>query len=328
MRPTLVWLSAVWAAAAQSTTGEDIDRVLRFTNTETTADVQEISTVIRSVAEIRNVKVDSEQRSAAVRATAAQVSLAEWLATQLDRPAGQSDTPNAQEYMLPGGGDDVVRVFYVPKAETVSDLQEITIAIRSIAEIRRAFTYNRPRAVALRGTAAQIRMASWLFNELRTFAPGPASHEYRVSDGADDIIRVFYPNNADTVADLQQLSVAVRSTTEIRRAFTLNKARAVILRATGSDIALADWLISALEQPHTAAAMPAKEYRVPGSDDVIGVFYIDARGSAEELQQLAASVRASTQIRRMFTYSRNRVIAIRATAAQIAAADGLLKGRN
>jgi hypothetical protein len=324
MRLVCIGLVLAGVAVPQSTGGEDVERVLRFQNTETVRDVQEISTVIRSTAEIRNVSVDNDGRAATMRATAVQIGLAEWLASHLDRPAGQAQTQPAQEYRLPGGGDDVVRVFYVPKAETVQDLQEIAVTVRSVAEIRRAFTYNRPRAVVLRGTASQMAMCAWLMNELGDLAPRSTSREYRVADGADDIIRVFYARNVQSVQELQELAVAIRSTTEIRRAFAMHKPRALIFRSRAADIALAEWLMAALDKPG-ANVTAMEQYRLPGDDDVVAVYYVPRAGNAQNLQQTASSVRSTTQIRRMFVYPVPRAVVARGTAAQMAAAEKLFK---
>jgi hypothetical protein len=326
MRAVCVGLIIAMAAVSQIAGQESVDRVLRFQHTETSQDVQEISTVIRSVADIRDVSADTDRRTAAVRGTPSQIALAEWLADHLDRPAGQAQTSTAQAYRLPGGADDVVRVFYVPKAETVQDLQEITVTVRSIAEIRRAFTYNKPRAVVLRGTASQVAMSAWLLSELADLAARSASREYRVADGTDDMIRIFYAKNVQSAEELQQLAVAVRSTTEIRRAFAMYKPRALILRSKMADIALAEWLMAALDKPGSSvsAGKPAtQEYRVPGDDDVVAVYYVPRAETNEKLQQVAASTRGTTQIRRMFTYPRPRAVVARGTAAQIAAADRL-----
>ena len=111
----------LFAAASIGAAQQDVERVLRFIHTETSVDLQEITTLIRSVAEIRNVTIDAAERKAVFRATGEQVALAEWLAVQLDRTASQSGAPNAQEYRFPGSDEGVVRVFFVPKAETVQE---------------------------------------------------------------------------------------------------------------------------------------------------------------------------------------------------------------
>src|ERR671912_1156356 len=100
MRTVFLSLTFTFAAAAQTATEENVERTLRFTHTSTPEDVQEIATVIRSVAEIRNLSIDTAQRSSSLRATAPQAALAEWLAAELDRPATQTVTPNAREYRL------------------------------------------------------------------------------------------------------------------------------------------------------------------------------------------------------------------------------------
>ena len=66
------------------------------------------------------------------------------------------------EYLIPGSTDDVVSLFYLTDAATVQDFQEAATLVRTIADFRRAFTYNERRAYVVRGTAAQIGLAEWL----------------------------------------------------------------------------------------------------------------------------------------------------------------------
>jgi hypothetical protein len=66
---------------------------------------------------------------------------------------------------MSGTAEDVVRVFYLPHSGTVQHFQEIATFVRSTTQIRRAFTYNAPRALTLRGTADQIAQANQLIQE-------------------------------------------------------------------------------------------------------------------------------------------------------------------
>jgi hypothetical protein len=105
-----------------------------------------------------------------LRGTAGQIALAEWLINELDQPipealAQQSPNPAAHEDRPSGTGDDVARVFYLTHAQTAQRLQEIATQVRSMTEVRRLFTYNAPRALALRGTADQIALADRLIRE-------------------------------------------------------------------------------------------------------------------------------------------------------------------
>jgi general secretion pathway protein D len=62
--------------------------------------------------------------------------------------------------------DFVVKVFYIRNATTVQELQEIATTVRSIAEIRRAFTYNALNAIMVRDTADKVALAEKLINDI------------------------------------------------------------------------------------------------------------------------------------------------------------------
>ena len=62
--------------------------------------------------------------------------------------------------------DDVVKVFYVTNATTVQEFQEIATAIRTVAEIRRVFTYNAQRAMIVRDTVDKVALAEKLVHDL------------------------------------------------------------------------------------------------------------------------------------------------------------------
>jgi hypothetical protein len=117
------------------------------------------------------------------------------------------------------------------------------VLVRSIYGVFRVFTYNATTAIALRGTADQIAIAEWLFNDLDKGSQNPGAHELRLPGGGDDVLRVFYLTHARTSQQLQEIATQVRSMAEIRRLFIYNAPSAMALRGTASQIALADRLI-------------------------------------------------------------------------------------
>src|SRR5689334_18706104 len=137
------------AAFTSLASGQDRDRVFYFTHTDTTQKFQEVATVIRTIADIQQVSSDSDNKSLTVHAAAGQVAMAEWLFNELDTPSVQPATLHL--YPVPGSGDDVVRLFYLPQTPTVQDFQEVATVVRTIADFRRAFTYNERRAYLVRG---------------------------------------------------------------------------------------------------------------------------------------------------------------------------------
>jgi general secretion pathway protein D len=62
--------------------------------------------------------------------------------------------------------DDIVKVFYVTNATSVQEFQEIATAVRTVAEIRRVFTYNAQRAMIVRDTVDKVALAEKLVHDL------------------------------------------------------------------------------------------------------------------------------------------------------------------
>ncbi len=62
--------------------------------------------------------------------------------------------------------DFVVKVFYLQNVTTVQELQEIATNVRSVADIRRLFTYNSQNAIVVRDTADKVMLAEKLIQDL------------------------------------------------------------------------------------------------------------------------------------------------------------------
>jgi len=240
---------------------EGPDNVVRFfylDRGQTVQEFQEFATMLRTIAEIRRVVAYNETKILAMRGTVDQMSMADWFTNQLAKtapaPHPHSVTP---EYLLPADpaprpNENVTRIFFVANAPTIQDFQELATLIRTIVEIRRVFTYNTPRAMAMRGISDQIAFAEWLFNEIdqpRNGGQGHASttYTYPASPEAENAARVFYLPDTATVEDFQRIAVTVRSATKMRRVFTYNSQRAVAVRGTLDQLALAQRLLTELD---------------------------------------------------------------------------------
>ncbi len=62
--------------------------------------------------------------------------------------------------------DYVVKIFYIKNSTTLQELQEISTTVRSVTEIRRAFTYGAQNAILVRGTVDQVALAEKLILDL------------------------------------------------------------------------------------------------------------------------------------------------------------------
>ena len=331
-------------AGTGQTPTQSQERVFYLTSDEAPQDLQEISTLTRAITDIGAISSDAARRSLAVRGTPDQVALADWLIHELDRPShaqppapyGQNPTPT--EYLLPFSVDNVVRVFYLNRAESPQQFQEIAAVIRSMADIRRVFIYTPRRALALRATADQTALAAWLIHELDEPAnaqptppsQNPAPQEYRLP--GDDVARVFYLTHPETPQQLQEIVTTIRSIADIRRAFIYNARKAAVVRATAEQVALAAWLVNELDKPVNAPSHPQspgqtwREYRLPtGSENVVRVFHLTHSETPQQIQQIVMQIRATALVPRLFPYNALRAITLRGTVSQVASAERVIE---
>ena len=300
--------------------GQSAARVYQFKPAQTVQEMQEIATVIRSIADIKELSVDAGGRQLSVRGPDPQIALADWLFNELDK----SPDTVVHEYRVAAGPDSVVRLFYLPGNLTVQDFQEIVTTVRSITEIRRAVTYNTPRAVVLRGTPEQLVTAEWMLTQL---SGTPTNDRFTVPGTSDAFVRVLTVPNTPTVVDFDEIATLVKALSDIGPLFRYNRARAIALRGTSEQIGLAEWLIKELDglpAPQTASA----EYLLPSqTEGVVKVFYLRNIDNDRSFQQAATFIRSTSRIGRSFTYTARRALAFRGTSAQIANAERLINER-
>jgi hypothetical protein len=238
-----------------SNSGDDVVQIFYLRNTETMQRLQEVSTTVRSIGDIKRSFTYNALRAVAVRGTPDQAALAEFLFTEIDKPgiepgSSQQSRSSPAHIYRPDSAEGVVRVFYLPNTKTVQNFQELVTTVRTVVNVRRLFTYNAPRAVVVRGTAEQIELADWLFNELDKPTNSKNAHppEYHLPTASDDVVRVFYLSNVQTVQRLQEIAVQAQSVTHQRAVLPYTAARAVIMRGTTAEIAEADRLIKARDR--------------------------------------------------------------------------------
>ena len=234
--------------------GADAVRVFYLTHDETPTDTQEIVNLIRATADIQRIVPYAARRAIALRGTPAQIALAEWLFSQVDKPVDpQTAKATAYEYPEPGGGVDAVRVFYLTHGETRQNTQEIINLIRTTADIQRIFPYTARRAIALRGTPAQIALAEWLIGELDKAATPQANtmdaYEHPAPSGGGDAVRLFFFTQDYTPEDLQDMINLIRTTADIQRTYPYAARRVIALRGNAAQVALAEWLFHQLGAP-------------------------------------------------------------------------------
>jgi len=331
-------LAALTVVGPQAAAQPATDLVLHFAHTDSDKSQQEIGTLIRTISD-KDITVNLAPGTLTVHGTADQLGLAQWLFVGLDRSTPVPADSAMHQFTLPDGSENVVRLFYLDRGQTVQQFQELATMVRTVIEIRRVFTYNDAKAIAFRGTADQMAMTDWMIGDIEKAAAGPRPHsvsrQYLLpSDPSDrrneNVTQIFYLANTPTVQDFQEVATLMRTIAEIRRVFTYNTPRAIAVRGTADQLAFANWLFNELDQPtHGAQGHASALYNFPDpSREGAGatrVFYLQHMATPQEFQQIATAIRTSAQIRRVFTWNEARGLALRGTLDQIELAEQLLK---
>jgi hypothetical protein len=311
-------------------------KLLYFAHTEEPRSIQEIMQVVRATLELPQATFDESQGALAVRGTKDQIAAAQWLFTELDStPIVPRQHSSNRGYELAGDKEGTIRIFYAAYTASMQEFQELAQLIRTTPEMRRTFTYNALSAIVVRGTSTQIGLAESLFNELDKPPAVPFQHstspEYLLSGDKEGVTRIFYVAYANGVPAFQEIAQAIRGVVEVRRTFTNNPQRAITVRGTAPQVAMAEWLFNDLDQPNlgspvaTLNADAIHEFRSPGSDDVVRVFYLINAPDVPYFQRVAQEVRVKAGIMRLFTYNDRRALVVRGNSAQIAAAERIAK---
>ncbi|MEX2263630.1 MAG: hypothetical protein WD696_16865 [Bryobacteraceae bacterium] len=150
--------------------GDDVARVFELTHPQTSQELQEMVTLMRTIGDIQKIFVSHARRAVVVRATGERVALAAWLAGELDKPVnGQAATRDTapHEYWLSSSPDNMVRVFYLAGSRTPQDRQQVASQVRKAAGIQRLFVYSPLGALAVRGTAGKMAIAERVIDEMK-----------------------------------------------------------------------------------------------------------------------------------------------------------------
>ncbi|HUE03319.1 MAG TPA: hypothetical protein VMR62_27400 [Bryobacteraceae bacterium] len=316
---------AVMALATAVAFGQTT-KVFQLTQNQSPQDLQEITVVVRNIADIEQLSMDEGIRTLTLNASDGQVAMSSWLVQQLDLPSNATLT-GAHEYRTPAAGDDVVRVLYATHAASPQALQEIAVALRSVADIGRLFVYNALKAVVVRDTDRKVSLAAWIMDQLNQpeNAPAPEPHEFRISE--NDVARVFELANSPNPQAMQEITTLIRAVADMQRIFVYNARKSLVLRGPADRVSLASWLVSELDRPAQPGAerVASHEYRLPNdAQNVVRVFYLPPQ-SPEDLQKAITLVRSTAGTYRSFIYNTLNALAVRGTAGQVATAEKVLE---
>ena len=141
--------------------GNEFVRLFYPKTFQTTQNLQELVTLVRTVVEARRMFTYNPSFVLMMHGGRADMNHTQWLINELDKPAPLS-SPNPE---FRSSNDDITRVFGLKKPTTVPELYQLAVAVRSATGATRLFAINSKNAMVVRGTPAQIRKAQTMLED-------------------------------------------------------------------------------------------------------------------------------------------------------------------
>ncbi len=216
-------------------------------------------------------------------------------------------------------GQNVDRVFKLVNATAVTSLQEIATTLRTLAQIQQLSVDNALATLTVKGTADQILLAEWLVPKLDvTAGSNPGPQEYRASGDSDDVVVVYELVHAATMQSVQEIAITLRTVAEIQKIFAIST-QIVTLRGSASQMALAEFLLTELDQPVQARQNAfVHEFRMTGGgNNTVVVYGLAHTDSSLSLQEIIVNIRTVLDIQRIFQVTAPKLLAIRGSESQV-----------
>jgi type II secretory pathway component GspD/PulD (secretin) len=138
-----------------------------------------------------------------------------------------------------------------------------------------------------------------------------------------NVSRVFQFTYTRDPQGLKEIANAIRSAAGIPQASLNADARTLTADGTPTQIAMAAWLFSELDQP-APSNRATKEYRPAGSvNDVIRIFYQSHIQGPQNFQEIVNAVRTVPEITKIFPYFGQNAVVMRGTDSEAAMTEWL-----
>jgi hypothetical protein len=219
----------------------EIARVNFVANVSKPQEMQELLTILRTVADIPKIFTLTSNHAMVLRGAEWQVSFSEWIIAQLDQPTQQKPDTTPQEFTV--GGPDFrglghrARVNFLAGMTSPRQMQELLTVLRTVSDVQKVFSYTGTHALVLRAGDTDLDRAEWIIQQLDLPA-GASGPKIFTGAAGDDVTRIFYLSNT-TPQWLRSAVDAMRSEVKIRKVFSTTSPANIVVRGTSDQIAAA-----------------------------------------------------------------------------------------
>jgi hypothetical protein len=173
-----------------------------------------------------------------------------------------------------------------------------------------------------RANLGRSQFAGFSLDSVRADNRDPRFYRPNPEAGMD---RVLYIGSAVSAESVEAAAALIAEIAEIREIASDSRKRAVAVRGSIEQIALAEWLAKALGEQTDLHREALTEYRMASGDDIVRIYYFSKIATTQSSEDFLARIRSSSKIRQASSYGAGKVFVLRGTAAQLAAAQRQIK---
>ncbi len=306
-------------------------KTFRLSPEVTAQDFQDIATAALMMSDLVTARSsDAARREFTLSGTADQIEAAEWVITELDRPASATPLPPSAFYTLktkqPANrpAENTMRVFYPGQISSAQDLMEVSTAIRTISDIRRVSMYTSHRAIVVTGTREEVEFVEWISAELNRDVPGEAHLFPKEDSRKENSVRIVRFSRAKDLQSFNETQTMIRTLTDMRRVYPHVSRRTILMRGTEEQVDLAKWLVTQVDKELPAAQGSVSAEYATKDGQVVKMFYFNGGTALQTFNETQTSIRTNVGIRQVYPHASYRTLAARGTPAQIAQISTLL----
>jgi hypothetical protein len=228
----------------------DMARVVFVQNATKPQELQELLTILRTVADVQKIYAINSNHAFVIRAPEWQMLFSQWIIDQLNVPAGQKPDTTPREFTV--GGPDWrgidnghgARLNFLANMTRPQQQQELLTVLRTVGDIQKVFSYTSSHALVLRSGDTDLQRAEWLIQQLDLPAGPAAGARTFTAPASDDVTRIFFVPNANPQWQQGALN-SMRSELNIKKTFSTTTPANVIVRGTADQVAAAaKWMAS------------------------------------------------------------------------------------
>jgi hypothetical protein len=226
----------------------NIGRVTFVPNVQTAQDIQELLTIIRTVADVQRMFTFTSNHAIVLGGPDWEVAFAEWIIDQINQPIQQKPDPTPREFTV--GGPDFrglghgARLNFLANMTSPRQMQELLTVLRTVGDVMKVFIYSTSHALVLRAGDSDLQRAEWIIQQLDLPAGQSSGAATFTASAGDDVTRTFHLRNA-APQWLQMAVTGMRSELKIGKVFATTAPANIVVRGTTDQIAAAvSWMTS------------------------------------------------------------------------------------